>query len=220
MANTYFKLAYRNIVRDKAYSIINISGLAIGLAASILILLWVQNELSYDKFHKNAGQIYRITFNIDDFKASVNPAGMPGGLKAQMPVIKNTVRISSANTALFETGNKKFEEKRVFYADPSFMDVFSFPLVQGDRATALTNVNGVLITQDMATKYFGNQNPVGQFLKKDNNENVVVTGVLANSPANSHLQFDFILPMASLARTDNGLQKNTWEDLIFTAMFR
>ena len=215
MLNTYFKLAYRNIVKDKAYSIINISGLAIGLAASILILLWVQNELSYDKFHKNAGQLYRITFNMGDLKASVNPAGMPAGLKAEMPVIKNAIRLSTIKTVLFEAGNKKFEEKRVFYADPSFMDVFSFPLLQGNRATALNNVDGVLITHAMATKYFGNQSPIGKFLRKDNNENVVVTGVLANVPPNSHLQFDFILPIASLARTDNGLQKNTWEDFSY-----
>ena len=215
MLNTYFKLAYRNITKDKAYSIINISGLAIGLAASILILLWVQNELSYDKFHKNAGQLYRITFNMGDLKASVNPAGMPAGLKAEMPVIKNAIRLSTIKTVLFEAGNKKFEEKRVFYADPSFMDVFSFPLLQGNRATALNNVDGVLITHAMATKYFGNQSPIGKFLRKDNNENVVVTGVLANVPPNSHLQFDFILPIASLARTDNGLQKNTWEDFSY-----
>jgi len=215
MLRTYFKLAYRNIIKDKAYSIINITGLAIGLASSILILLWVQNELNYDKFHKNAGQIYRITCSAGDFKASINPAGMPVGLKAEIPVIKNTTRLSSINTVLLEAGNKKFEEKRVFYADPSFMDVFSFPLVQGDRTTALANADGILITQEMATKYFGNQNPIGKFLRKDNSENVVVTGVLANIPANSHLQFDFILPMASLARTDNGLQKNSWDDFSF-----
>ena len=215
MFKMYLKLAYRNITKDKAYSIINITGLAIGLASSILILLWVQNELNYDKFHKNAGQIYRITSSIGDFKASISPAGMPAGLKAEMQVVKNTARLSSITTILLEAGNKKFEERRVFYADPSFMDVFSFPLVQGDRVTALKNVDGVLITQEMATKYFGNQNPIGKFLRKDNSENVVVTGVLANIPANSHLQFDFILPMASLARTDNGLQKNRWDDFSF-----
>lgn len=215
MLKTYFKLAYRNITKDKAYSIINISGLAIGLASSILILLWVQNELSYDKFHKNAGQLYRVTSSIGDFKTAITPAGMPAGLKAEMPVIKNATLLSSVKTVLLEAGSKKFEEKRVFYADPSFMDVFSFSLVKGDPATALENVDGVLITQDMATKYFGNQNPIGKFLKKDNNENVVVTGVFANIPANSQLQFDFILPMASLARTDNGLQKNAWNDFSF-----
>ncbi|OKS87614.1 ABC transporter permease [Mucilaginibacter polytrichastri] len=215
MLKTYFKLAYRNIIKDKAYSIINITGLAIGLASSILILLWVQNELSYDKFHKNAGQIYRITCSIGEFKAAINPAGMPGGLKAEMPVIKNITRLSSIKTSLLEWGNRKFEEKRVFFADPSFMDVFSFPLVQGNRSTALKNIDGVLITQEMAIKYFGNQNPIGKFLKKDNSENVIVTGVFANIPANSQLQFDFILPMASLAKTDAGLQKNTWDDFSF-----
>ena len=215
MFKTYFKLAYRNIIKDKAYSTINITGLAIGLASSILILLWVQNELSYDKFHKNADQLYRITFSTGDFKAAINPAGMPAGLKAEMPVIKNTARLSSITTALLEAGSKKFEEKRIFYADPSFMDLFSYPLVQGDRATALTNIDGVLITQEMATKYFGNQNPIGKLLRKDNHENLVVTGVLANIPANSHLQFDFILPMASLAKTESGLQNNTWDDFSF-----
>ncbi|WP_224746289.1 ABC transporter permease [Mucilaginibacter glaciei] len=215
MLRTYLKLAYRNILKDKAYAALNIAGLAIGLAASILILLWVQNELSYDKFHANAGQIYRVTSSIGDFKAAITPSGMPAGLKADIPAVKNIVRLSSANTTLFEKGSQKFEEKRVFYADPSFMDVFSFPLVQGDRATALSNVDGVLITQAMASKYFGDQNPVGRFLRKDNKDNIVVTGVFANIPANSNLQFDFILPMASLARTDNGLQKNSWDDFSF-----
>src|ERR1700712_1019037 len=137
MLKTYFKLAYRNIIKDKVYSIINITGLAIGLASSILILLWVQNELSYDKFHKNANQIYRITSDFGDSKTAANSAGMPAGLKAALPVLKTTVRIQPANTTLLETGNKKFQEERVFYADPSFMEVFSYPLVKGDRAKVL-----------------------------------------------------------------------------------
>jgi ABC-type antimicrobial peptide transport system permease subunit len=214
LIKTNFKLAFRNISKDKAYSIINISGLAIGLASSILILLWVQNELSYDKFQKNAGQIYRITGDFGDLKAAVNTEAMPAGLKAELPVVKNTVRLSLSSTVLFEAGNRKFEEKRVFYADPSFMDVFSFPLVQGDRATALKQENGVLITQEMATKYFGSQNPIGKIIRKDNRENVVVTGVLANVPANSDLQFDFILPMVILQKANipNG---DKWENFNF-----
>src|SRR5476651_2747745 len=93
MFKTYFKLAYRNIIKDKAYSIINITGLAIGLASSILILLWVQNELSYDKFNKNADQTYRVVGNLGDLKSAVNSAAMPAALKAQMPFVKNTVRL-------------------------------------------------------------------------------------------------------------------------------
>lgn len=216
MLQTYFKIAYRNIIKDKAYSIINISGLAIGLASSILILLWVQNELSYDKFHKNAGQIYRVTSNFADSKTVANSAGMPAGLKAEMPVVKNTVRLYPGfPSILFETGNKKFEEERVFYTDPSFMDVFSFPLIKGDRTTALNQVDGVLITEQTAAKYFGKENPIGKVLRKDNKENVVVTGVLANVPANSDLQFDIILPIASIAQTNNDLKNNIWDNFNF-----
>lgn len=212
MLRTYFKLAYRNIIKDKAYSIINITGLAIGLASSILILLWVHNELSYDRFHQHAGEIYRITCGADDFKAAITPAGMSAGLKAEIPVVKNTVRLSYISTVLLETGNKKFEEKRVFYADPGFMDMFSYPLVMGDPATALKQEDGILMTQEMAKKYFGTQNPIGKFLRKDNGDNVTVTGVLADIPATSHLQFDFILPMAALAKNDEGVKTNNWDN--------
>ncbi|HEX9503761.1 MAG TPA: ABC transporter permease [Patescibacteria group bacterium] len=216
MFKTYFKLAYRNIIKDKAYSIINISGLAIGFASSIMILLWVQNELSYDKFHKNAAQIYRIACDFGDSKTIGTPAGMPAALKAEMPVIKNTVRLYYAwSSILMETGNKKFEEKHAWYADPSFLDMFSYPLVEGDRRTALRQENGVLITQELAAKYFGKEDPIGKVIRKDNKENVVVTGVLANIPGNSDLQFDIILSMASFAKTDNRLQDNVWGNFSF-----
>ncbi|MES2279441.1 MAG: ABC transporter permease [Bacteroidota bacterium] len=212
MLKTYFKLAYRNIIKDKAYSIINISGLAMGLASSILILLWVQNELSYDKFHKNAGQIYRIASDFGDSKSADNSAGMPAGLKAELPVIKNTVRIGKSAPILFESGNKKFEEKRVFYADSSFLNVFSYPLVKGNPTTALNQVDAILITQQMATKYFGNEDPIGKVIRIDNKNNAVVTGVLGNIPTNSDLQFDFVLPMSSLAKTFEDLKNNTWDN--------
>ena len=215
MLKTYIKLAYRNLIKEKAYSIINIAGLTIGLASSILILLWVQNELSYDKFHKNANQVYRIVSDFGDAKSAANSAGMPGGLKAELPVVKNIVRIQPANNTLLEAGNKKFQEDGAFYADASFMDVFSYPLVKGDRATALSQVNAILITQATATKYFGNEDPIGKTMRQDNKENLQVTGVLANIPANSDLQFDFILPMTSLARTNNDLKNNVWDNFNF-----
>src|SRR5882762_2747919 len=155
MIKNYFKIAFRNIIRHKAYSIINISGLAIGMACSILILLWVQNELSYDRFHKNADQLYRLTCNAGDFKAAVSPAGMAEGLQREMPEIKATVRLSKPSTNLLEVGSRKFEEKRGFYADSNFLQVYSFPLVKGNPNTALLRPDGILITVDMANKYFG-----------------------------------------------------------------
>jgi putative ABC transport system permease protein len=215
MLKNYLKIALRSILRHKAYSFLNIAGLTVGLSASILVLLWVQNERSYDRFHRNAGQIYRITTEFGDTKYAANSAGMPAGLKAAIPFIKNTVRLSGISTVLFETGNKRLEQTRVFYADPSFLDVFSFPLLKGDRNTALTRVDGVLITRETATKYFGKEDPIGKILRKDNSENVVVTGVFENIPANSDLQFDVILPMASLARTNTDLQNNVWDNFNF-----
>jgi len=124
MLKNYLRIAFRNLSRHPAHYFLNISGLAIGMAASILILLWCQNELSYDRFNANADQIYRITVVASDqFKAATNPAGMPAGLQAVMPEIRNTVRVSHPVETLFE---------------------------KGDRRTALQRPDGILITEDMA----------------------------------------------------------------------
>lgn len=215
MLKNYFKIAWRNITKHKAYSALNIAGLSIGMACSIIILLWVQNELSYDRFNTNAGQLYRLTASAGDFKAAVSPAGMAEGLQAQLPEIKTTVRISKPSDGLFEAGDKKFEEKRVFFVDSNFLQVFSFKLLSGNPKTALGNPDGVLITQDMAKKYFGSEDVLGKVLRVNNNENFKVVGVLSNSPANSHLQFDIIFPMSTLARTDNDLKNKVWGNFNF-----
>jgi predicted permease len=212
MLRNYFKIAFRNIVRHKAFATINIAGLAIGMACSIFILLWVQNELSYDKFHKNAGTIYRLTAG-----GEMNSGPMVPELKAKIPAIKNFVRLLfvQPTTTVFERGTKRFEEKTVFYADATLLQVFSFPLVNGNAETALARPDAVLITEDMAKKYFGNEDAVGKILKKDNKDNVVVTGVLKNIPANSHLQFDFIMPMSAIVQSDWRLRDNIWASYDF-----
>jgi len=210
MLRNYFKIAIRNIVRHKAFAIINIAGLAIGMACSIFILLWVQNELSYDKFHKNASTIYRLPGG-----GATNSGPMVPELKAKIPAIKNFVRFSQATTTVFAVGTKRFEEKAVFYADSTLLQVFSFPLINGNAETALARPDAVLITADMAKKYFGNEDPMGKILKRDNKDNVVVTGVLKNIPANSHLQFDLIMPMSAIAHTDWRLKDNIWDSYDF-----
>src|SRR5258708_5412003 len=210
MLRNYFKIAFRNIVRHKTFAAINIAGLAIGMACSIFILLWVQNELSYDKFHKNAGTIYRLTAG-----GATNSGPMVPELKAKIPAIKNFVRFSQPTTTVFEMGTKRFEEKAVFYADSTLLQVFSFPLINGNAETALTRPDAVLITEDMAKKYFGNENAMGKTLKRDNKDNLVVTGVLKNIPANSHLQFDFIMPMSAIAQSDWRLRGNIWPSYDF-----
>ena len=214
MLKNYLKIAIRSILRHKAYSIINISGLAIGMASSILILLWVQNELSYDRWHKHGREIYRITSAAEDFKTAVSCSGMPRAFQAAIPAIKNTVRLSPVHSTLISIGDKKFKENRTFYVDSTFLDVFSFPLVKGDVKTALMRPDGVVITEELATKYFGKDNPLGKVLRKDNREDVMVTGVLANIPDNSHLQFDMLLPFSSPA-AQRDLNSNPWDNFSF-----
>jgi len=215
MLKNYFKMALRNLVHHKAYSLINISGLAIGMTASILILLWVQNELSYDRFNNDADRIYRITCNASDFRAAVNPAGMPAGLQTEMPEIKNSVRLSHLSTEIFASGNRKFEEKQVFYADSTFLQMFSYPLVRGNRLTALMRPDAVLLTEEMAKKYFGGTDALGKTLRLNNGDLVTVTGVLANIPFNSHLQFDFILPMSAIGQDNADIKNNVWDNFNF-----
>lgn len=216
MFKNYLKIAFRNITRHKSYTTINVLGLSIGMAASILILLWVNHESSYDNFHKDASNIYRVIVSAGpNFTAAVNPAGMPPAIKEAIPEVKNTVRISHIEQHLFSINDLKYEEKRVFFADPSFMDVFDYPLLQGDRKTALTRVDGILLTESMAKKYFGNENALGKTLIIDNNNPITVTGILANPPSNSHFQFDFILPMAAIVNNANDIKTNTWSNFNF-----
>jgi len=210
MFTNYFKIAFRNIIRHKAFAAINIAGLAIGMACSIFILRWVQNELSYDRFHRNAAMIYRVSAGGER-----NSGPMVPELKAKIPAIKSYVRFSQPTSTVFSTDTKRFEEKAVFYADSTLLQVFSFPLVSGNAETALIRPDAVLITEDIAKKYFGNADPIGKILKRDNKDNVIITGVLKNVPANSHLQFDFIMPFSAIEHTDWRLKDNIWASYDF-----
>ena len=215
MLKNYFKIAWRNIVRQKAYSLLNIAGLSIGMACSILILLWVQSELSYDRFHARADQLFRLTCNAGDFKTAVSSAGMARGLQAQLPQIKDGVRISKPFSFLFEVGEKKVEEKRVFYADSNFLEVFSFPLLAGNKATALKDPGAILITEETAVKYYGTKDALGKTIRINNKEDFTIAGVLANTPSNSHLQFDVIIPMKTMAKWNWDIQNDTWGNFNF-----
>jgi putative ABC transport system permease protein len=204
MLRNYLKTALRNLWKNKGFSAINIIGLTIGMASSLLILLWVRNELSYDRFNAHADRIYRITADAGGFKVAVNPPWMPAALQATMPEIRSVMRVSHPPSVLLTVGTREFEESRVFYADSNFLDFFSYPLLQGDRGTALRRPGAVLLTTAMARKYFGTDAVIGKTLKMNNDSLLTVTGVLAEVPENSHLQFDFILPVAVNAGGDQG----------------
>ncbi len=196
MLKNYLKIALRNIRRYKGYSFINIAGLAIGMACCILILLWVQDELSYDRFHENADYIYRVIQDINFADHSTTWAITQGplgpSLKEDFPEIINTTRITSRRFRL--TYNDKSFDERPGMADGSIFEMFSFPLIKGDPATALSDPNSIVMTKEMAEKYFGSEDPLGKTIKADNRWDFQVTGILKEVPHNSHLQFDSLIP--------------------------
>ena len=193
----YFKIALRQIKRQKGYSFINISGFAVGMACCILILLWVQDEFSYDKFHENADRIYRVIKiwrKGEIAHYATTPAPLAQALKEDIPEISNSARFDPAGQMTVAYDKKVFYENNVAYADPSYFELFTFPLTKGDPRTALSNPNSIVLTENMAHKYFGAEDAVGKTLRINNQYDFLVTGVMKNIPLNSHLQFDFLIP--------------------------
>ena len=216
MLKNYLKITIRNIKRHKGYSFINISGLAIGMACCILILLWVKDELNFDRFHENADVIYRITDRYPDSSGgysstAVSPWPLAEALKTDFPEIVESARLRILTYRLISYKDKKFYENDFVAVDPSFLKMFSFPLVKGDITTALTEPNTILITEETAARYFGAENSIGKVLTYNNNTDFKVTGVLKNVPHNSHIRFDFLVPFESTLR-DFGWTDSWWTD--------
>ncbi|HEY4936721.1 MAG TPA: ABC transporter permease [Puia sp.] len=195
MLRNYIKIALRNLLRNKGFSIINISGLVIGMASAILILLWVQNEISYDRFHSKINRLYEVWGNDMHDGALQSglstPQLMGPALKNDYPGIENAARISWDMPILFGYGDKHLKATGN-WADPSFLTMFSFPLLKGDANTALNDPHSLVITEKMAKKLFGDEDPVGKMVKFDNSENFIVTGLLKDLPNNSEFNFEFL----------------------------
>lgn len=219
MFKNYFKTAWRNLMKNKFYTGINIFGLAIGLAVGIMILLWVQNELSYDSFNKNADNIYKINSHLGSGTGaqiwSSAPAPLAVFCKQSIPDVANAVRLKKRyDQLLFTNGNNKFLETNTAFVDPSFFSVFSFDLLKGNPAQPFNGDNSIVITASTAKKYFGNDDAVGKILKTDK-DNFVVSGVLKDFPENSSINFDMLFPMSLFAKNfgGNGTWKTIDEDL-------
>jgi len=202
MFKNYLKIALRNIKGYKVYSFINIAGLTIGMAACILILLWVQDEMSYDRFHKNASHLYRVfaEFTYHNENWAVTPIPLAPAAKAEFPEIVDAVRYRPASS-LIEKDEKKFNERGAF-VDPTFLTTFSFTLTKGAAETALANPFSIVISEKMAEKYFGDENPLDKTLTVDNDQQFKIAGVLKEIPQNSHIRFDFLLPFEIFLKTD------------------
>ncbi|MBN1561243.1 ABC transporter permease [candidate division KSB1 bacterium] len=201
----YLKIALRNIRLQKGYSFINIFGFSIGLTSCLLILLYVAQELSYDRFHSKADRIYRVTFsgNSDRGKLFSVYTGAPlaAGFRQEFPEIESITRMMRVGEQVVRYGESTFNEKNILRADPSFFSVFDFQVLEGDPATALADPGTVLLTETTAKRYFGTTSTIGQILLMDDEGTPYkVTGIVKDVPANSHFDFDMLISMTGHAR--------------------
>jgi len=200
MFKNYLKIATRNLTKHKFYSFINIIGLAIGLACTLLILLYVQNELSFDRYHSKANSIYRvhseIKFGDKFFDLSTGPAPMAAALVEEYPEVEASVRLREHGRYLIKTGEVTYREEDVVFADSSIFTVFDIELVKGTNE-ALYKPNSITIDETTAAKYFGKENPIGERLLLDNKIDVEITGVFKDMPSNGHFHYRLIVSMST-----------------------
>lgn len=197
----YLKIAIRNLKKNKGYSIINIFGLAVGIACCIIILLFIQNEFSYDKFNKNYDRIYRIRLDARISNNELNSAQSCGpcgqAFKEEIPEVETYTRLRNFGFPVIRYKDKAFSEERFYWVDSTFFDVFTLNFIQGNPESALTQPNSVVITRSTAKKYFGNEDPMGKLLNSDRRKDYIVTGVIEDFPVNSSLHFDFLGSLTS-----------------------
>jgi len=220
MFNNYLKIALRNIFKHKGYSLINIIGLAIGMTCCLLILLYVQDELSYDRYHENADRIYRVIEEVRLEGVGEESSSMPFPTGDTLPLeypdaVEASVRffnfqLPTMSVQYGTSDEKLFNEPRFFFADSAVFEVFSFEMIEGDPKKALEEPNTIVITEAMVEKYFENENPIGKTLRWQNGVNLNVTGVLKDIRPNSHFQFDFLGSFATLRRLFGGNLPQGW----------
>ncbi len=200
MFKNYLKIALRNLLKNKLYTIIKCFGLALALMVNIVIFSWIKYEMSYDKFHHDVGKIYRILLkeSADGGTASISPA-FKAKILDNIPDIQHTVRLFKSSfigkRTKVESADKVFTNDDIFYTDENFFDVFSFSLLRGTPNNVLKQANAVVITEKTAQKYFGRTDPIGKTLTISDTKELVVTGVLKNLPGNSHFHFDLLISL-------------------------
>lgn len=219
MFQNYFKTAIRNLRSSKFYSFINIFGLAIGIACCLLILIFINDELNYDKFHSKADQIYRLNEFIETEGSGERSSSLPFPvgptlMEEYSTLVKNQVRLfnfQAPSLALANLDNdKEFNEPRIFFVDSTFLTVFDFKMIDGDKNHVLNEPNSIVLTESMVAKYFDSKNPIGEMLRFQGNQDLMVTGVISDSPSNSHFQFDFLISFSSLKPSFGGQYPRTW----------
>ena len=199
MFRNYLKIAFRNVKRHKVYSLINIAGLTIGMTCVVLLLLWIQDELSYDKFHEKIDDIYLVSAHIKEERDELQVPSVPGVgplLKELFPEVEESARfLAGYRTFILSYKDRTFSEPRVFPADPEVLEVFTFPLIEGDPKIALKDPYSLVLSERVAKKYFGNESPIGKVITVDNQFPMKVMGVMKEVPTNSTFRFDILMPL-------------------------
>lgn len=213
MIQNFFKIAWRNLLRNKGFSFINISGLAIGMAAAVLISLWIKSELDYDQFHENRDRIYeawnKATFSGKLQCWNTTPKALARATEKDIPQVERAVRVNWPNSLLFSVGEKRLTVSGNM-VDTGFLQMFSFPLAKGNAKTALSNGSSIVLTEKLARKIFGNEDAMGKVIKIDNKDNFTVTGVLKDLPKDTRFNFEYLLPWDYLIK--RGEDDSSWDN--------
>lgn len=209
----YVKVIYRNLVRQKSFSFINVSGLAIGMASAILIFLWIQNEMSMDMFHAKKDRIF-VAMNLAVVEGKLEawaatPSPMAAALKADYPQVEDVTRINGIGGIVLSVGDKHLEGKGLM-VDSGFLNIFSYPLLRGDVQRALSNPRSLLVTETFARKLFGNEDAMGKMVRIDSNANFMVSGVLKDLPNNTGLHFEYLIPFSY--KKEVGWDDSRWDN--------
>lgn len=218
MIKNYLKISLRNLWKHRAFSFINVSGLAVGMACCLMIVLFIQEEVQYDRHHEKADAIYRVTLNLKlpgtEFDLGSTMAPMGPQLVEELPEVTQMARTSRRNEYLVVHEDTRFYEGNFYYADSTIFDLFTYPLLRGDPQTALAAPYTVVITEEIARKYFGDEDPMGQVLTLDNAHALTITGILAPFPATSHVTYDFLASFSTLLSTTDDLDDfHSWDSI-------
>ncbi|MTI29582.1 ABC transporter permease, partial [Xanthovirga aplysinae] len=202
MLKNYIKIAFRNLIKRKLYTFINVMGLAVGMACCLLIFFWVQDELSYDRFNSKIDRLYRVRVDISlngvDQQEAASPAPAAETLKNDFPEVEQVTRMSTAGSHFISYRENSFKAEHMAYADSTLFEVFTIPLLKGNPKTALTQPNSIIIDETTAKKIFGKENPLGKTLTLDKQQAHKVTGVFKNLPQNSHFHYSAFFSMATI----------------------
>lgn len=215
MFRNYFIITLRSLWKNRAYSAINIFGLAIGLASCLIIFFFVRQELSFDKFHSRSDQLYRVTNILERSTGTTywgrTPPVLAQAIRDNFPSVERATRLRYTDDLLYTVGDRSFYQGNAFYADSLFLEMFDFALKSGDANTALDQPGSIVLTEAMATKFFGDEDPMGKLITLENERSLRVTGVFEPIPHNSHLTFDLLISFSTYVVPEGYLSNlNSW----------